>query len=139
MTDKAYRVMVCGSQQWPSHPADVERMEIELDYHFRIAVDQGWRFVVVHGGARGADSHAAAICQRRGWVSRAFLPDKTVPSPQRFHQRNDRMLAERPDQILAFWDGKSPGTLSVKRKAKQLNLRCATILTRQAAAAGLSA
>ena len=47
-----------------------------------------------------------------------FPPDPSVPSPQRFHLRNDQML-DRADLVLAFHDGESRGTASVIAKARK--------------------
>ena len=100
------RLMVCGSRSWK----------------YRSLV-RGWLIhfhptVVIHGGAEGADSVAEEVARELGILTDVRRPDLSRPSPQRYHERNDRMLDEC-DFVLAFWDGKSPGTKSVIDKAKR--------------------
>lgn len=106
------KVMVCGTRDF----ADPFRASLAIDARIRQLPPHCH---VLHGAARGADQIAAEAAHRHGHTVTPYPPDKRRPSPQRFHERNDRMLAERPDLVLAFWDGKSRGTLSVIEKAKR--------------------
>jgi hypothetical protein len=100
------RVMVCGSRDW----IDWNSVRYRL---MNLPKDT----VVMQGGAAGADNIAWRECERLDLENETYLPDYTRPSPQRYHERNDEMLA-RADLVLAFWDGKSRGTKSVIEKAK---------------------
>ena len=101
------RVMVCGSRDW----SDVDAVTLRL---LELPSDA----YLLHGAASGADQIASEAAASIGIPQRAFPPDYTRPSPQRYHERNDQMLA-RADLVLAFWDGKSRGTKSVIEKAKE--------------------
>lgn len=101
------RVMVCGSRGWRDYRAVVGRLR-----------SLPANAIVMEGGADGADVLAACAARELGRRHERFPPDPRVASPQRYHDRNDAMLA-LADLVLAFWDGESPGTRSVIAKAKE--------------------
>lgn len=93
--------------------------------------DHDGPFVLHHGGAAGADQFAAEWAYDRGVAAVPHLPDERLPSPQRFHARNDEMLKELTgpfDTLVAFWDGESSGTESVVRKAAGRGIRTVLVL-----------
>jgi hypothetical protein len=110
------KVMVCGTRDF----VDPFRASLAIDT--RIG-ELPPACTVLHGAARGADVIAAEAAKRRGHTVVPFPPDETRPSPQRFHERNDRMLNEQPDLVIAFWDGNSRGTRSVLEKAMRRGLK----------------
>lgn len=75
----------------------------------------------------GADAIAFAWC-RQPWPGvpalsiSQFCARPDLPSPQRFHERNQAMVDEgRPDRFVAFWegdrrDGEADGTLDTMRR-----------------------
>lgn len=105
--------MVCGSRHWRDgcYIRDVLAME--------------WRTqpTILHGCCCGADEIAADVATWLGFPVIPFPPDENVPSPQRFHQRNDRMLAQA-DRVIAFLveGAENKGTRSVIKKAKRLGI-----------------
>lgn len=100
-------VMVTGSRGWTDY-ASIEEV-------LAAAVIQG--DTLIQGGARGADKHAREWALLHSIPCETYAPDRLIPSPQRYHERNDAML-KRADVVLAFWDGQSPGTRSVIEKAQ---------------------
>ncbi|MCQ2219691.1 MAG: DUF2493 domain-containing protein [Paludibacteraceae bacterium] len=76
--------------------------------------------VIVSGGATGVDSLAEDYAQRHNLPLIIFkpeygkYPDRTAPL-----KRNDLIVAEA-DFLLAFWNGKSRGTLYTIQKAQKL-------------------
>jgi len=107
-------VMVTGSRGWTDH----ETIFDTLTRLFDRAAERAEEFVLMHGGAEGADTiaHEWGAEMFPDVEIRVFRPRKDRPSPQRFHERNDAMLYDA-DYVLAFWDGKSRGTKSVIDKA----------------------
>lgn len=105
------RVMVCGSRTWRDYEAVYEKL-CELD-------PQSW--IVMEGEAGGADTIAFDAATELGLRVEGYPPDPRLPSPQRFHTRNDAMLA-KAERVIAFWDGKSRGTKSVIAKARDRGL-----------------
>ncbi len=101
------RVMICGSRTW----RDAEAI--------RNVICQLPAFtVVMEGEAGGADEIVHDAAHEFGYHVEAFPPDPRRPSPQRYHERNDAMLA-KANRVIAFWDGKSRGTKSVIDKARE--------------------
>ncbi len=73
---------------------------------------------IVSGGARGADSLAERWARKNGVETRIFLPDhKQYRHP--YHHRN-RLIVERCDKLMAFWDGHSTGTKYTIDYAKRM-------------------
>lgn len=73
---------------------------------------------VVSGGAKGADLLGEKWARRNGIETTIFLPDhKRYRHP--YHHRN-RLIAERCDKLLAFWDGRSTGTRYTIDYAKRI-------------------
>lgn len=64
---------------------------------------------IVHGGAKGVDSAAARWAGLVGRPSRCFMADWNTYGKAAGPLRN-REMAKYGDALLAFWDGRSPGT-----------------------------
>lgn len=76
---------------------------------------------IVSGGARGVDTCAKEYAKAHGIKLTEFLPDyekygRTAPL-----KRNLRIIAYA-DVVLAFWDGKSPGTRFVIESCKRYQI-----------------
>jgi hypothetical protein len=75
---------------------------------------------VVHGGARGADTCAHQEALRLGIVPIVYRADWATYGKAAGFIRNQAMLnTEKPDVVLAFWDGQSRGTGHMIKIAKQ--------------------
>jgi len=104
------KVVVCGSRGW----TDVQRMREILEL-----LPEG--AIIIHGGAPGADRMA-------GSLTRKFLDLQgpiVYPADWRRYGndagpiRNRAMLdEEKPDLVIAFWDGQSPGTRGMMRETR---------------------
>lgn len=102
------KVIVCGGRSFD----DYERLERELD-----ALHARHRFsIVIHGGARGADSFAEQ------WAKSRHVDIEKVPALWRVHGnrkagpiRNAEMLKRAPELVIAFPGGN--GTADMVRKA----------------------
>lgn len=95
--------MVSGSRSWSDRDA------------IRAALE-GWpaTTTLLHGNANGADRIAASVAAELGYGIRPYEPDKRAGI-----LRNLAMLDERPDVVLAFWDGRSHGTRHTIREARR--------------------
>lgn len=93
-------ILVTGSRTWT-------RLDL-VRSHLRPYLEDGAR--IIQGGARGADQLAREVADEFG------SPVKTMPADWDQHGkragilRNCAMLDEKPDLVLAFWDGASRGT-----------------------------
>lgn len=75
---------------------------------------------LVSGGARGVDSIAMYTAQ----ASRPDLKRVVFPADWRKWGKaagflRNRIIVEHSDWVIAFWDGKSPGTANTIRLAKE--------------------
>lgn len=115
-----FYLLVAGSRTF----TDVELMNRKLS---RILDRVGVEFdniVLVHGGARGADSIADSLARKCGWEVRVFPADWSQGKSAGY-QRNRQMhefLAEHKNRgCVCFWDGKSRGTTHNFKLAKEFN------------------
>ena len=74
---------------------------------------------IVSGGAVGVDRCAAEYAKRNGIKLTEFLPEYERYGKGAPIIRNKKIV-EYADKVLAFWDGKSKGTLSVIKYAKKI-------------------
>lgn len=92
-------------------------------------LDMVWAYVqdlppdttVVSGGARGVDRAAeqAAVSYglARQIIRAIWRNDEGVYNPKAGFERNT-LVVEAADRIVAFWDGRSGGTLDTIKKAR---------------------
>lgn len=93
------RVLVCGSRYFN----DYKLLSSVLS---KISIS-----VLIHGGARGADTLAGEFASRYGIPQSVFLADWTTFGKRAGPIRNQLMLDEgKPELVVAFWDGESRGT-----------------------------
>ena len=82
---------------------------------------------IVSGGALGVDSCAAEYAREAGRKLTEFLPQYERYGRAAPIVRN-RQIVEYADKIIAFWDGKSKGTLSVIKYAQKTGKCCQVII-----------
>lgn len=82
---------------------------------------------IVSGGAVGIDSCAAAYAEKNGISLKVFIPEYEKYGRGAPIVRN-KQIVDYADKILAFWDGKSRGTLSVIKYAEKVGKPCEIIL-----------
>lgn len=74
---------------------------------------------IVSGGAKGIDSCAAEFAHKNSIKLTVFLPEYEKYGKIAPIVRN-KAIVEYSDLVIAFWDGKSKGTLSVINYCKKL-------------------
>lgn len=92
---------------------DFDRLDLVVDYIKALPVDT----IVVSGGARGVDRMAAVAAHNAGLVVIEYRPDWEHDGPGAGFRRNS-LIVEQADRVVAFWDGKSKGTLDTIGKAQ---------------------
>ena len=75
---------------------------------------------IVSGGAKGVDTLAAEYARANGIKLTEFLPQYELYGRAAPIKRNEEII-NYADEIIAFWDGDSKGTLSVIKYAKKIN------------------
>lgn len=78
------------------------------------------RFVLVSGGAKGPDTAAENQAKVLGLKRIIYYADWNRFGPSAGPIRNEEIV-QNSDFIIAFWDGKSSGTQSTLKFAKQYN------------------
>ena len=93
------RLLVCGSRGWKDYSAI-------LCY-----ITQKCPRLVIHGGASGADQMADRAAKELGIPTACFDANWQFYGRAAGHIHNLQMLdLGQPDEVVAFWDGESPGT-----------------------------
>lgn len=82
---------------------------------------------IVSGGAVGVDSCAAEYAKENGIKLTVFLPQYERYGRAAPIIRN-KEIVDYADKIIAFWDGRSKGTLSVIKYAEKTGKPCDIIL-----------
>ena len=85
---------------------------------------------IVSGGAAGIDNCAAEYARKKGIKLTEFLPEYKLYGRAAPIVRNKKIV-EYADKVIAFWDGRSRGTLSVIKYAEKINKSCEVILFSQ--------
>jgi len=93
------RILVTGSRTWDLYGP----VFIALSLF-------GPETVVVHGGAKGADSLAEDAAKQLGFQTEVHFAQWDKHGRRAGILRNEEMLDTSPDLVLAFWDGASRGT-----------------------------
>ena len=83
--------------------------------------------MILHGGARGADTLAGQAAQAVGLPCHVFPAKWNQYGRQAGFIRNIQMLDQKPDLVLAFWDGLSQGTAHTIREALKRGILTETI------------
>lgn len=110
----AQTVLVCGDRNW----TDEEAIRRELS-----RFPAGTK--VIHGAARGADELAALIAKKLGFETKAFPANWRKYGKAAGPIRNQRMLEEHPDIVLAFHRdlSKSKGTADTVKRARAAGVK----------------
>ena len=73
------------------------------------ALDEHPPFILVSGGAKGADSLAERYADEQGYEKNIHLPDKKKYGRGAYHRRNE-LIVHDADEMVAFMIGESSGT-----------------------------
>ena len=76
--------------------------------------------LLVSGGAMGADSLGEQYANLNKIPTKIFYPDWKKYGKKAGFIRNSDIIKES-EMVIAFWDGKSKGTLDSIKKAEELN------------------
>lgn len=111
-----FRVIIAGSRDF-------------TDYHFLSSVMdrllsnyEQEDIQIVCGMAKGADTCGESYAKEHGYEIRYFQADWGRYGTAAGPIRNEEM-ARNADALVAFWDGKSPGTKSMIQLAQKYNLQ----------------
>jgi len=108
------KVLICGGRDFDDYD-----MMANLLSELRAKHPQ---LEIVSGGARGADSLADYYAQTNGVKITVMKADWDTHGKGAGIIRNNQMLDLVPDLVLAFWDGRSRGTLHTIEEARRRGL-----------------
>lgn len=109
---KPYRVAVVGSRAFP-RLMEVKAFVHELAERMRA---NGEAIEVVSGGAPGVDIVAQTAAQDEGLGVKVFAADWNRLGKAAGMIRNQEIV-DYADEVVAFWDGSSPGTKDTINRA----------------------
>jgi hypothetical protein len=127
-----FRIIVAGSRTF----TDYERLKAKLN-HMVSRIGPETAIIIVSGKAIGADTlgerwafeHLNALATKRGKHKghvQNYYPQWEVHGKRAGILRNIEM-AMYADALLAFWDGKSPGTKHMIDEAKRRGLKTVVV------------
>jgi hypothetical protein len=102
------RVAIIGSRNFPDE---------QQVYSYVSGLPSGT--TVVSGGADGVDSWAAAAARTRGLGVVTYEPNYELHGKRAPLVRNEAIAIDC-DRMVAFWDGKSRGTMHAVQQAERL-------------------
>ncbi|KPE51242.1 DUF2493 domain-containing protein [Chryseobacterium indologenes] len=113
-----FKVIIAGTRTFEDYSFLKERCDYYLQNYQEIEI--------ISGGARGADLLGERYAVENGYNISRF-PANWDLGPKAGPIRN-REMAEYADALIAFWDSKSKGTLSMINIAKELGLKVKIVL-----------
>lgn len=111
-------VMISGSRNFPYEASHIVRDFVQ-------GLDPEQHLVVV-GDARGVDAWVAIVCKEMVIAHNVMYADWSRYGKSAGILRNLEML-KRAHSVVAFWDGKSKGTLHAIKEAVKKKLPCTII------------
>lgn len=102
-------ILVCGSRGWKDRTYIYDFLD---HLHKKLGFGE-----VLHGGAVGADIIANSWAASRMLATVIYLPNWTKYGKGAGYIRNVKMLDTNPMAVVAFWDGKSRGTMHTVKTA----------------------
>lgn len=110
------RILVCGSRTYGLNDPigsynSVKKELLKAVYKLTKEGVPDLRVTIIQGEASGADVTAKQAAKWFDWEYLSFPADWEKHGKAAGPIRNKQMLDEgKPDMVIAFWDGKSPGT-----------------------------
>jgi len=111
-----YKIAITGSREWK----DVQEIEKVLT---NVSKDKSKKYTLIAGGAKGADTIAENIARKLKWDVIIHLPDWKQHGHAAGPIRNQLIIDEIPDILLAFPMPSSRGTYDTIQKANKSNIK----------------
>ena len=107
-------VLICGDRNWASRTSIIKRLkQLPLDT------------LIIHGGARGADSIAGEEALKLGFEVQVFPAEWDKYGLAAGPKRNIQMLDQNPQLVIAFHPNltQSRGTAHTVREARKRQIK----------------
>lgn len=102
------KILVCGSRGWTDANAIRERLD-----------QLAGPYTILHGAAKGADIIAANHAASKGYEAHAYPADWARHGKRAGIVRNNEMLDQNPDLVIAFQLDNSRGTQHTINEARR--------------------
>ena len=109
MTQKITRLAVVGGRDFSNYQLLKDALRSRMP------------FVLISGGAKGADQLAERFVKEHKMEKKIFYPNWDKYGKSAGYIRNKEIIANC-DKLIAFWDGKSNGTRDSIAKAQALKI-----------------
>ena len=114
------RILICGSRDWTSH----NTIKSVLSNYSK-------EIIVITGGCRGADTIAENVAKNLGMTVQVFNADWKKYGRAAGPIRNQKMLEEKPDLVIAFHENldNSKGTKDMVNRARKAGIEIMIVST----------
>lgn len=120
----AFYLLVAGSRTFTNQVLFADKMS---DYIKALNLDSNTELVIIHGGARGADTLAGTYAKDHKIKCQVFKANWNEFGKSAGYRRNEQMhqfIAQHPNRAcICFWDGQSKGTAHNFDLAKKFNTK----------------
>lgn len=107
------RVVVAGTRTYENYE------EAKKYINFCVSdIKNKYKLIFLSGGCRGADLIGERYAREYGYKIERYLPEWDKYGKRAVPKRN-KIMAERCDYVICFWDGKSKGTKMMVDYAKK--------------------
>ena len=113
---KEFRVAIVGSRGF----TDYSRLCTSVDHMLSHKIAQGYKIVILDGGAIGADRLGRLYAIERGFEVCTHKADWDRYGKSAGYRRNETMSNDA-DAVIAFWDQQSRGTAHMIRYTQSKN------------------
>ena len=119
---KPFFVIIAGTRGFSNY----ELLSDVCNHYLSAKISDGIEVCIVSGTARGADQLGEDYACNNNLARIRYPADWDKYGKSAGYRRNEEM-AENADALIAFWDGRSKGTLHMMRLAKKRGLRVVVI------------
>ena len=133
------KIVVCGTRQFNNY----DLLKSKLDEFTKDFIDNDIEITIVHGAAPGADIMSEQYAKENGIKYKSIPADwNNLNHPDAYIKinkqtgkkydakagfRRNAKLLDLANMIIAFWDGKSPGTKHMIDESNKRNIPCFVI------------
>lgn len=110
------KILVCGGRDFSNRDL--------VDDNLALFINEDYLSLpmIIQGGANGADYEAKEWAERWNLECVEFPAEWDKNGKAAGFIRNQQMINEKPDYVVAFWDGKSKGTQDTINRAKKAKI-----------------
>ena len=105
--DEIKRVVIAGCRDYNNYTEAKEYINFCLS-----KISKEYKIIIVSGGCTGADMLGERYAKENGFEIEYYFADWKRYGRSAGHKRN-KIMAEKADLVICFWDGESKGTKSM--------------------------